>query len=53
MAAFYREVNPESVAFRQKNTEDKNWYLTTKPAWLWGTADYKVVDLEKDDYLLM
>jgi len=37
-----------SVAFRVKG--ESEWIHTFKPTWNWGVCDYKIIDLELDDY---
>lgn len=37
-----------SVAFRVKGEEE--WIYTNDPLWNWGVCDYKIIDLEVDDY---
>ena len=49
MKAFYRNRAPESVAFRQKN--DNDWIHCLTPEWNFGVCDYKIIDLELDNYL--
>ena len=53
MKAFYRKVNPVHVAFRQKNSDDREWYLCEKPIWNFGVCDYKIINLDTDDFRLM
>lgn len=48
MTAFYRDG--ADVAFRQKNEPDQQWWLCPRPLWNWGYCDYKVIDIELDDY---
>ena len=44
-----RFYNGEAVAMRKKG-EDCRWILCTRPVWNWGVMDYKIIDLEIDDY---
>lgn len=47
MSAFYKG---ENVAFRLKSEPDEMWWLCIKPIWNWGVIDYKIIDIEHDDY---
>jgi len=37
-----------SVAFAAKG--ESEWIHTFKPSWNWGNFDYKIIDLEFDDF---
>lgn len=45
MKQFY---NGADVAFKVKS--EAEWFLTARPLWNWGACDYKVIDIDSDDY---
>lgn len=46
MRAYY---NGSVIAFKKK--KDSEWQYCPAPRWNWGVCDYKIIDLEFDDYI--
>ena len=40
--------NGADIAFRQHG--ENEWIYTNDPLWKFDTCDYKIIDLQKDDY---
>lgn len=53
MKAFYAPNSTVSIAFRHKGDDRAEWTLCVKPLWLFGECNYKIVDVNKDDFNLM